>query len=267
MKWPMGLPKPDFELPGVLLYCGDCLKVLHRMGKVSMVLTDPPYVIHNRGGQGIKGAAGFYNAGQLDDICDFDLKKYSGRFEMWSDQLVAFHSRSQIGEYAEMSLRLFGKHDLHVWYKTNSPPFTGNTWKSDLEYICIACKRTRHEYAKHDKKSKCYISSAIHGQSNLHPTQKPLGIMEKYIAVLTPPNQIVCDPFMGSGTTGVACMRLGRGFIGVEKERKYFDIAVKRIQEEYAKPKLDFDPGIPSKKSEGLLDKSNFKKKGKRVSR
>ena len=63
-----------------------------------------------------------------------------------------------------------------------------------------------------------------------HPTQKPVGLMEWCIGFV-PDAQIILDPFMGSGTTGVACMNLGRTFIGIEREPKYFDIACRRIED------------------------------------
>ena len=66
-------------------------------------------------------------------------------------------------------------------------------------------------------------------QSAAHPTQKPVGLMVFSIEYIG--GQVVLDPFMGSGTTGVACERLGRSFIGIEKEPRYFDIACRRIEE------------------------------------
>lgn len=64
-----------------------------------------------------------------------------------------------------------------------------------------------------------------------HPTQKPIGVMIWVLQQLQPTAHTILDPFMGSGTTGVACARLGRKFIGIELEPKYFDIACRRIEE------------------------------------
>lgn len=68
------------------------------------------------------------------------------------------------------------------------------------------------------------------GGERLHPTLKPLALMEALVSDFTDPGELVCDPFAGSGTTGVACIRLGRRFIGWEREPKYFDVAVKRLR-------------------------------------
>ena len=71
----------------------------------------------------------------------------------------------------------------------------------------------------------------------VHPTQKPVGVMEWCLTHI-PDAQTILDPFMGSGTTGVACAKLGRKFIGIELEPKYFDIACSRIQKAYDQPDM-----------------------------
>jgi site-specific DNA-methyltransferase (adenine-specific) len=68
------------------------------------------------------------------------------------------------------------------------------------------------------------------GEGNVHPTVKPIALMEYLVKLVAPENAIVLDPFMGSGTTGVASVNLGRGFVGIEKEKEYFDIAERRIE-------------------------------------
>jgi site-specific DNA-methyltransferase (adenine-specific) len=74
-----------------------------------------------------------------------------------------------------------------------------------------------------------------------HPTQKPVALMEWCLGFL-PDSRLILDPFMGSGTTGVACVRTGRAFIGIEKDPGYFDIACQRIADEVARPRLFLDP-------------------------
>jgi DNA modification methylase len=84
------------------------------------------------------------------------------------------------------------------------------------------------------------------GVRNVHPTQKPIAVMEWCISLLAKSAITILDPFMGSGTTGVACIRTGRKFIGIEIDHQYFDIAVKRIEKEYNIPRL-FKPGLSGK--------------------
>jgi site-specific DNA-methyltransferase (adenine-specific)/modification methylase len=83
-----------------------------------------------------------------------------------------------------------------------------------------------------------------------HPTQKPLALMEWCLGFVSNA-QTILDPFMGSGTTGVACAKLGRKFIGIELEPKYFSIACKRIDEAYRQPRLFHEP--PPKMKQGSL--------------
>jgi site-specific DNA-methyltransferase (adenine-specific) len=77
-------------------------------------------------------------------------------------------------------------------------------------------------------------------RNRVHDTQKPIALMNELVALFTSPGDIVLDPFMGSGTTGVSCLMGGRGFIGVEKNEAIFDIACRRMEEAYAQPQLPF---------------------------
>lgn len=84
-----------------------------------------------------------------------------------------------------------------------------------------------------------------------HPTQKPVGVMEWSISH-TKGAKTILDPFMGSGTTGVACVKLGRKFIGIEMESRYFDIACKRIEDAYKQPDMFVAPPAPKPVQEGF---------------
>jgi len=95
----------------------------------------------------------------------------------------------------------------------------------------------------------CIRQGAEHGIVRLHPSQKPREIMEWCLGFID--GRTILDPFMGSGTTGVACAKLGRKFIGIEIEPKYFDIACKRIEEAYAQPDLFVEP--PAKAEQTTL--------------
>ena len=209
------------------LYLGDCRDILPTLGKVDAVITDPPYVIKHSDGGGFAAARKFYAGGALDGLCDFDLQAYCEILRNASDQVICFHSRDQIREYATFCLDQFGNYDLHVFHKTNAIPFTANTWKSDLEYIALGWSKKSLATVPQHEKSKLFSCALL--QQREHPTQKPVGLMEKYVKVCAALS--VLDPFMGSGTTGVACANLGRSFIGIEREPKYFDIACRRIDD------------------------------------
>ena len=96
------------------------------------------------------------------------------------------------------------------------------------------------------------IRDSEKGQQRTHPTQKPIAVMRWCIEQAGRP-AIVLDPFMGSGTTGVACAQLGRKFIGIEIEPRYFDIACRRIEQAYAQGKL-FEPKITKQEQVPLIE-------------
>jgi len=86
------------------------------------------------------------------------------------------------------------------------------------------------------------VSKSERGEDNTHPTVKPQELMKYLCRLVTPVGGTVLDPFMGSGTTGVACAKMGRKFIGIELEPKYFDIACKRIEQAYDQPDMFIEP-------------------------
>jgi site-specific DNA-methyltransferase (adenine-specific) len=210
------------------LYCGDCLEVLPTLEKVDAVITDPPYKHGSMNGSGFAGECEFYADGKIDFISDFDLNLYKTLLSGVSDQIVAFCSRDLVPEWLDFAKSEFGGFDVHFWHKTNAIPFTHNVWKSDIEYLILGWRKKTHQPVHQSMKSKAYISPIC--TDDYHPTAKPVNLMAKYVQVLLPPNGVCLDPFMGSGTTGVAAAQLGRRFIGVERERKYFDIACQRIE-------------------------------------
>lgn len=216
--------KPYYEHAGITIYHGDCRKILPHLPKVNAVITDPPYVIKHVHGGGIASARKFYAEGALAGLCDFNLRAYRGVLT-YADELVAFGSRDQIVEFPVFLKSAFGNTDLHFWHKINPVPFVNNTWLSDVEYIFLGWKKKSHAKVPMALKSKVYRSGI--DTENLHPTQKPLALIEKYLQILNP--QTILDPFMGSGTTLVAAKNLGRKAIGIEIEEKYCEIAVKRL--------------------------------------
>ena len=92
-----------------------------------------------------------------------------------------------------------------------------------------------------------YGAVKIVAENKQHPTQKPLPLMEWCIEKLPPSVLLILDPFMGSGTTGVACIRRGKRFIGIEREPKYFDIACRRISEALKQPDMFIERPAPAK--------------------
>lgn len=206
------------------LYLGDCSEVLAGMiDKVDAVVTDPPYGIgessakvasrQRRVGSSSRAVADQRDYGHFDwDQCavDEDLISRVRTFGTWA---VIFGGNYYALPASKCWL---------VWDKEN-----GDNDFADCELAWTnlpkAVRRIRYLWNG--------MLRANGEQRGDHPTQKPIGVMEWAINHIPEPNNIILDPFMGSGTTGVACMNLGRSFIGIEREPKYFDIACRRIED------------------------------------
>jgi len=207
----------------VRLICGDCLEVMPTLetGGVDVTVTDPPY------GKGIS-RYGSFGIGQKSVAHNYSISE-------WDD--VPFTS-AQFEEIKRVSLNqiIFGFNYLSnvlpptkaviVWDKKLK-----NDWDdtfSDCEIawtsLSIPARVYRHLWA-----GACRASETGKGEGKQHPTQKPIVVIEWMIKKYTKPGDLVLDPFMGSGTTGVACVHTGRNFIGIEIDPGYFAIAEKRI--------------------------------------
>lgn len=122
---------------------------------------------------------------------------------------------------------------LGIWEKTNPSPMNGQRlWLSSVE-CCVFARKSKATFNEHCK-SSVWRFATQHGK--LHPTQKPLALMERLILASSNPGDTVLDNCMGSGTTGVACVNTGRNFIGIEKDPGYFAIAERRLRLKEVQP-------------------------------
>jgi site-specific DNA-methyltransferase (adenine-specific)/modification methylase len=208
----------------ITLYCGDCLKILPTLepGSADCVIADPPYGIgYSTGG----GGGGFKNKDKGrypktftgDDLVIGDDKPFDPA------PILALNLPSILWGGNHYASRLPDSAAWLIWYKRFSP-----TDFADCEIAWTnlggVARVFRHLW-------NGGIRASEHGTPRLHPTQKPVALMEWCLSFL-PDATTILDPYMGSGTTGVACIRTGRKFIGIEKHPPYFAIAVKRIQTE-----------------------------------
>jgi site-specific DNA-methyltransferase (adenine-specific) len=223
------------QIGDATLYQGDCLEILPTLGKVDAVVTDPPYGIgfESKASRGFapssrRGSGGNYGTdwGAIHgDDRPFDPTPF-----------LEFPAIILWGAYCYAS-RLPDSAGWLVWDKkrggTVSTGFAGSSsdmaWTNFFGHV----KTFSHLWDGLRRDSQIGV--------HLHPTEKPVVLMEWCLNLLPTANTIL-DPFMGSGTTGVACAKLGRSFIGIEIESKYFDIACKRIEEAYAQPDLFIEP-------------------------
>jgi DNA modification methylase len=209
------------EIGNATLYLGDCAEILPTLGKVDAVVTDPPY--------GIGEAAGKNKSrGNLAAAKDYGD-------DQWDDKPVDDRVIQLIRQMSGWQIIFGGNYYLLpptkcwlVWDKEN----TGDFADAELAWTNLnkAVRLKRYMW-----NGMLRANKEPRGD---HPTQKPVGIMEWCISHLPDNSQTILDPFMGSGTTGVAAMNLQRKFIGIEREQKYFDIACKRIEQTQAQERL-----------------------------
>jgi len=211
------------------LILGDCLEVMKGMAdkSVDAVITDPPYGVGRD-----KGFEGFGAFG-----APIARKRYQGEWDnkrpekSYFDEILRSSNKSLIfgGNYFSDLLPV-GNHWV-VWDKKQTMPTFG-----DCELVWTNVKRN----------SVKWITREWNGllgkeENRQHATQKPLKIMKWLIVNYTNEGDTILDPFMGSGTTGVACVQTGRNFIGIEIDPTYYAIAEKRIKDAQQQMRLDFD--------------------------
>lgn len=209
------------------LYLGDCRDILPTLGKRDAVVTDPPY--------GIGEAAG-KNASRTNVAIARDYGD-----DAWDNQPVDAETMALVRE-AGRWLIIFGGNYYDcpptscwlVWDKLNG---ANDFADCELAWTNLpkAVRRIRYLW-------NGMLRANGEGRGD-HPTQKPVGVMAWALQQL-PPIQTVLDPFMGSGTTGVACVAAGLSFTGIEQRVQYFDAACRRVEEAYRQPRL-FDEPAP----------------------
>ena len=213
----------------VEIHLGDCLDYMRGMaaGSVDAVVTDPPYGVgRDEGFEGFEGFGGFG--------MPIARRRYAGGWDKDRPQPEYFAQILRVsktalifgGNYFSDCLPV-GTHWV-VWDKKQTMPTFG-----DCELVWTNLQRKSIKWIQREWNG---LLGKEKGRD--HPTQKPLSIMLWLIENYTNPGQTIFDPFMGSGTTGVACVQTGRNFIGCEIDPTYFAIAQKRIADAQAQPPL-----------------------------
>lgn len=208
----------------IILHNGDCVEYMKTMDKksVDLLLTDIPYNEVNRKDNGLrsldKGVA---------DSAEFDLDETLKQFmRVTKGSIYVFCGIEQVSHIKKTFRENGLSTRLVVWNKTNPSPMNGDKiWLSSVE-CCVYGKFPKATFNEHCKGSVLNFPS---GRSKIHPTQKPLKLFEKIVEVSSNEGDVVFDPFMGSGTSGVAAKNLNRKFVGCEANDEYFNLAEDRI--------------------------------------
>jgi DNA modification methylase len=215
------------------LILGDCRDVLPTLGPVDAVLTDPPYGIalntDNRrfsgGERGHRTYSGTNNPGTANarPIAN-DAEPFDPAF------LLALPGDKIVWGWNNYP-DILPRGACLVWLKRNDDAF--GSFLSDAELAWMS--KGHGVYCRRD------LSNAGITNERVHPTQKPVGLMEWCLGFI-PKAQTILDPYMGSGSTGVACVQQGRAFIGIEVDPDYYAAACRRIEEAYRQPRLFAEP-------------------------
>ena len=258
------MSEPYYQEDCFFLYHGSCLNILKSLpeNSVDMIFADPPYNLSN-GGFSVR-------SGRQVDVHKGDWDKSSGVEEDFSFHLDwikachrvlkpegtiwisgTYHSIYQCG----FALQVTGYRVLNdiAWYKPNAPPNIGcRCFAASHETLIWACKEPKAKYTFNYKDMKfgfwgkdfikkpekqmrsvwaintAPISEKTAGK---HPTQKPLELLNRILQSSTKEGDLVLDPFTGSSSTGISAYRLARSFIGIDNNRQFLDLSIKRLQE------------------------------------
>ncbi len=252
-------PTFEDESIGVRLYCADAFELMESAarkcpdGCVDLIVTDPPYFLSNGGITCVAGRMVSVNKGDWDKSrglkVDHEFTKEwlsLSRRLLKPDAAIWVSGTMHVIYSVGFAMQELGYRILNdvVWWKTNPAPHLACRYLQHATETLIWARKSekgKHTFHYHMMKrvnsgkqmqnvwrfpSVPRLEKALGG----HPTQKPVALMKRIIECSTNPGDLVFDPFMGSGTTGVACVLLGRRFVGAEIDPKYVDIAIRRIR-------------------------------------
>lgn len=221
----------------------DCLEGMRDTpdGVVDLIVTDPPYEIETTGAgiykqedkqyvKELEGMSNGFSREVLDECCRV-LKKINIYF---------FCSQKQIIPLLDYFVKEKGCNwNLLTWHKTNPVPACGNKYLTDTEYILFFREKGVKVYGEYKTKFTYYVTPLNQKDKREfgHPTIKPLDIIKNLVINSSEEGDGVLDPFMGSGTTAIACYQTNRSFIGYEISKEYFYKAKERVERELNKGK------------------------------
>lgn len=230
--------KEEILADGIRLFNGDCREffAFNPPWFVHHIISDPPYEdeLHaavgkiNRirnDGQRTRDDLGF-------DGVNFNRAEYAKLMtEASNGWLILFTLAEGVRAWRDDIQHNGGKWDTTLaWVKPDaSPRFNGQGAARGFECAVTAWCGTGYRSWNAGGKRGVYSHCVNTAREGSHPTEKPVPLMVEIVRDFTQAGQVICDPFMGGGTTGIACVRTGREFIGIEKEEKYFELALKRI--------------------------------------
>ena len=219
----------------IKLYQGDCLEVMDKLieqgVKVDAIITDPPYLIQYKTNRRKNKNHEFCS--QIKNDKEFNYEYLFNKFNLILKDncpIYIFGSWKTEPYFRERLERHFKHKNNIIWVKNN---WTAGDLKAQYgqQYELIMLYNKGRSKFKEKRYSDVWNFNKIVGNKQLHQNQKPVSVIERIVSNSTNENDLILDCFMGSGTTGVACKKLNRNFIGIELDEKYYNIAKERIDD------------------------------------
>lgn len=212
------------------LYCGNAYEIRPTLGWFDADIMDPPYLFDNSGGGAFRstriGADRIVEEG-LDQGFDHAIIN-----PLLCGAAVVFCHNNQLPRLLPFLDGLFHRFALLTWNKPNPSPMANKHYLADIEPYIHAWNRGFHPHGDHHDKHRWHLTGTIRTAAFDHPTVKPDPLMDKILRNVA--GETVCDPFMGTGSTGVAALRAGKRFTGIEHNPTHFETAVRRISDAWA---------------------------------
>ena len=215
------------KVPIARLYFGDAYKIRPTLGWMDADVTDPPYAIRATGaGRYRKRRPNFDRLIREGLTRGFDMDIVN---PLLCGSAIVFAHNDQLAELLGRVNGGFHRHALCVWQKTNPQPVANKHYRADVEFYVHAWNRGFHPAGDLADKLRVSRITSPRGPARFdHPTTKPDQLMDKIIRNVA--GDTICDPFMGTGSTGVAAIRAGKRFVGIEHNLAHFETAVARIR-------------------------------------
>jgi len=243
------------QIGNATLFCGDSFRVLPKLDvETDAVISDMPYGITACGWDQAPPLDLFWEmmecrTKQSTDFVLFGCGKFAHKLYNSNPKWYRYDNiwvKSKKVGYLNANLQPMRNHEsILVFVRPgyfrastyNPQKIPGGRAGTITRDHCSGVYRNKGKYT-HVSDGTVHPGSVLYFKSETgqHPTQKPVALMEWLVRAYSNAGDIVLDPFMGSGSTGVACMNAGRAFIGIERNKEFFDIACKRIEEAYADP-------------------------------
>ncbi|MDI6833063.1 MAG: site-specific DNA-methyltransferase [Bacteroidales bacterium] len=248
-------------MQNINLIYGDAIEILNKIdsNSIDLIFADPPYNLSGENYQTCKsGKMSKCNKGDWDQIENIDLFN-----ETWISECIrvlkddgtiwisgTLHNHPSIGKILK-KLNLWIINDI-IWYKPNAAPLLQkNRFTPSTELIWLASKSKKYKFnydiavqMNNGKQMRNLWEIPAERHKTQHPTEKPERLLERIISIGSEEGDIILDPFMGSGTTGVVAKRLNRNFIGIEIDELYYSIAKQRIEKVFIDSNFKFTENI-----------------------